>query len=224
MLVNNKLKLFKRLVAFFVGMFIIQLGVALFLKMNMGSDPFTVFDQGLAFVLHITPGQANIIILVCLTIVIFFTNKRFINIGTVICVFGVGPIIDFSLKLFSHLPVNSYNVVAKILILFLTDFVIAVGFSILSAANLGFAPNDSIYFIISEKIKKQYKWVRICTDVSYLIIGFLLGGVVGVGTVISALLTGPFVQLCLPYGKKLVDKIIEDDEDKDKKYPTAANE
>lgn len=212
MVIGNKLKLIERLIVFFIGMTIIQMGVALFLKVNMGSDPFTVFNQGLGFTLHITTGKANIIILIGLTVIILFTNKRYINVGTVICVFGVGPIIDFAVKLFSNLPVTHYNVIVKMIILACTSFVIAIGFSILSAVNLGFAPNDSIYFIISEKIKHQYRWVRICTDICYLIIGYLLGGIVGIGTIISAVLTGPFVQFCLPYGKKFVKILIDYEE------------
>lgn len=212
MITRDKFKLIKRLIVFFIGMIIIQIGVVLFLKVNMGSDPFTVFNQGLGFLLHITTGKANIIILICLTIIIIFSNKHYINIGTVICVFGVGPVIDFALRLFSNLPVTHYNVFVKIIILVCTSFLIAIGFSILSAANLGFAPNDSIYFIVSEKTNHQYKWVRICTDICYLIVGYLLGGVVGIGTIISAVLTGPFVQFCLPYGKKFVKILIDYEE------------
>jgi len=48
---TKKLNLIKRLILFFTGMSIIQIGVALFLKTNIGSDPFTLFTQGLAFLL-----------------------------------------------------------------------------------------------------------------------------------------------------------------------------
>ena len=51
---NKAINLTKRLILFFIGMSIIQLGVALFLKTNIGSDPFTVFTQGLATVLNRT--------------------------------------------------------------------------------------------------------------------------------------------------------------------------
>jgi uncharacterized membrane protein YczE len=81
---NNKFKLIKRLILFFIGMIIIQIGVALFLKSNMGSDPFTVFNQGLGFMLNITTGNANRIILVVLISIIFVANKKYINIGTII--------------------------------------------------------------------------------------------------------------------------------------------
>lgn len=51
---NKAMNLLKRIILFFVGMSIIQFGVALFLKTNIGSDPFTVFTQGLAFALDKT--------------------------------------------------------------------------------------------------------------------------------------------------------------------------
>ena len=200
--------LIKRLVLFFIGMIIIQFGVSLFLKLNIGSDPFTVFNQGIAFLLNITPGQANIILLILLTFTILVVKKSYINIGTIICVFGVGPIIDLALYCVSYIKIDSYNIFTKSLLLILVSFIIAVGFSILAETNLGVAPNDSIYFIVKDKINIEYRWARIGIDICYLIIGYLCGGVVGIGTIISALLTGPFVQICLPYGKKLVNLII----------------
>ena len=51
---NKAINLIKRLILFFIGMSIIQFGVALFLKTNIGSDPFTVFTQGLALTLNKT--------------------------------------------------------------------------------------------------------------------------------------------------------------------------
>lgn len=122
------LNLAKRIVLFFLGMSIIQLGVALFLKTNIGSE-----------------------------------------IGY---------------------------------------FIIAIGFSILSASNLGVAPNDIIPFIIQDKARIEYRWVRISLDAIFLIGGFLLGGKVGVGTIIAMLSTGPLIQLCLPHGEKCVNLIL----------------
>ena len=210
---NKKTNLIRRLILFFIGMTIIQFGVALFLKSDIGSDPFTVFNQGLAFALHTTPGKANIIILVILTCMIFIAKKSYINIGTFICVFGVGPVIDFALSIISYVPIESYNIFVRGLMVIFGCSIVAVGFSILSASNLGVAPNDSVYFIIKDKTKIQYRWVRITTDICYLIVGFLLGGVVGIGTIIATLLPGPFIQFCLPYGKKLMDLIINNKED-----------
>lgn len=203
----------KKLLLFLLGMSIIQFGVALFLRMNIGSDPFTVFTQGLANTLNnlgmnVTTGTANRIILVVLFSIILLLNKNHIKIGTIICVIGVGPIIDLGIRVVSVLPVESYSYLLKMFLIALGCFIIAIGFSILSATKVGVAPNDIIPFIIKERINCEYRWVRICMDAFLLIGGFMLGGTVGVGTIIAMATTGPFIQLCLPYGQNFTDFIL----------------
>lgn len=203
----------KRIIIFLIGMSIIQFGVALFLRMNIGSDPFTVFTQGLANTLNnlgvnATTGTANRIILIVLFSIILLLNKSHIKIGTMICVVGVGPIIDLGVSMVSILPVESYNYLLKMFLIALGCFIIAIGFSMLSATKVGVAPNDIIPFIIKERINCEYRWIRICMDAFLLIGGFMLGGTVGVGTIIAMATTGPFIQLCLPYGQKFTDFIL----------------
>ncbi|MGL4106830.1 YczE/YyaS/YitT family protein [Clostridium sp. LP20] len=227
---NKAINLTKRLVIFFIGMSIIQLGVALFLKTNIGSDPFTVFTQGLATFLNktslkkfslvqliagkaeVTPGVANMIILIVLFTIIILVDKKRIQIGTLICVIGVGPIIDLGVKIVSYFPVESYNYLVRALLVLLGCFIIAVGFSIMSESKLGVAPNDIVPFIIQDKIKVEYRWIRIAVDGAFLLLGFISGGKVGVGTIIAMLSTGPFIQFCLPYGRKVVSFIVNTDE------------
>ena len=203
----------KRIIIFLIGMSIIQFGVALFLRMNIGSDPFTVFTQGLANTLNnlgvnATTGTANRIILIVLFSIILLLNKSHIKIGTMICVVGVGPIIDLGVSMVSILPVESYNYLLKMFLIALGCFIIAIGFSMLSATKVGVAPNDIIPFIIKERTNWEYRWIRIVMDAVLLISGFMLGGTVGVGTIIAMATTGPFIQLCLPYGEKLTDFIL----------------
>lgn len=203
----------KKILIFLLGMSIIQFGVALFLRMNIGSDPFTVFTQGLANTLNnlgmnVTTGTANRIILVVLFSIILLLNKNHIKIGTIICVIGVGPIIDLGVRVVSVLPVESYSYLLKMFLIALGCFIIAIGFSILSTTKVGVSPNDIIPFIIKERINCEYRWIRICMDAFLLIGGFMLGGTVGVGTIIAMATTGPFIQLCLPYGQKFTDFIL----------------
>ena len=211
---KNLSSIIKRIILFLIGMSIIQFGVALFIKINIGSDPFTVFTQGLANTLNnigldVTTGTANRIILIVLFSIILLLNKTHIKIGTIICVIGVGPIIDLGISMVSTLPVESYSHLIKMFLVALGCFIIAIGFSILSATNVGVAPNDIIPFIIKERINCQYKWIRISMDGLLLIVGSILGGTVGVGTIIAMATTGPFIQLCLPYGQKFTDFILK---------------
>lgn len=231
---NKAINFVKRLVLFFIGMTIIQFGVALFLKTNIGSDPMTVFTQGLANTLDktafrdtaivkmiagtnvVTPGVANMIILVILTAIILLVERHRINVGTIICVIGVGPIIDLGVKVISYFPVENCNLIVKMILVLLGCFIIALGFAVLSASNIGVAPNDIVPFIIQDITKAQYRTVRIIMDAILLIGGFFLGGVVGIGTVISMFAIGSFIQLLLPYGEKFVNLIVgKDDIDED---------
>lgn len=230
---NKAINFTKRLVLFFIGMSIIQFGVALFLKTNIGSDPFTVFTQGLAKTLNntglknfflvrliartsqVTPGVANMIILVTLFVIILLIERKRINVGTIICVIGVGPIIDLGVRVVSYFPVDSYNIIVKSILVLVGCFIIAIGFSIQSASNLGVAPNDIVPFIIQGKTNMQYRWIRIGLDAGYLIIGFILGGTIGVGTILALVSTGPFIQFCLPYGERLVKLIVSENDEED---------
>ena len=203
----------KRIIIFLIGLSIIQFGVALFLRMNIGSDPFTVFTQGLANTLNnlgvnATTGTANRIILIVLFSIILLLNKSHIKIGTMICVVGVGPIIDLGVSMVSILPVESYNYLLKMFLIALGCFIIAIGFSMLSATKVGVAPNDIIPFIIKERTNWEYRWIRIVMDAVLLISGFMLGGTVGVGTIIAMATTGHFIQLCLLYGEKFTNFIL----------------
>ena len=208
---KKAINLIKRLVMFFVGMSIIQFGVALFLKTSIGSDSFTVFTEGLATVLNktglkdlsivhmitgraeVTPGVANMIILIVLFIGILIVDRKRIKIGTLICVIGVGPIIDLGVKAVSYFPIESANIFVKMLLVLGGCFIIAVGFSIMSESDIGVAPNDIVPFIIKDKLNCQYRWVRIAFDATFLIVGFILGGKVGIGTIIAMLAIGPFI-------------------------------
>ncbi|WP_316720002.1 YczE/YyaS/YitT family protein [Terrisporobacter petrolearius] len=166
-------KSIKKITMFLIGMAIIQFGVALFIKTNIGSDPFTVFTQGIANSLNalgmsISTGNANRIILVVLFLIILLINKSHIKIGTLICVIGIGPIIDMGVYLVSNLPIESYSYIIRMILVAGGCFLIAIGFSILSSTNVGVAPNDIIPFVIKEKINFEYKYIRILLDAIFL--------------------------------------------------------
>lgn len=209
-----------KLIFFFLGVWIIQTGVALFIGADIGSDPFTVFTLGLAKIFNITPGLGNMIITFTFLVIIFIFSRKSINIGTVLAMISAGPFIDLMNNAFKVIPFAEFNYLTKVLVLILSCVIIAIGFSMLKATDLGVAPNDLIPFIIAEFSKKEYRWVRVCMDITLFVIGYFLGGInkdAGIsafgGTVIAALLTGPFIQFFMPKLEKFVHKCIYIGED-----------
>ncbi|GAA0069638.1 membrane protein [Clostridium sardiniense] len=205
-------QLIKKLVFFFLGVWIIQIGVAIFIGTNIGSDPFTVFTQGLAKVVGITPGIGNMIITFTFLVIILIFARHYINIGTVLAMISAGPFIDLMIRVFRDMHFENLNIVFKMILLVLSCVIIAIGFSLLKATELGVAPNDVIPFLLSDKSKLQYRVVRIAMDITFFVVGYLLGGVIGIGTVIAALLQGPLIQFFMPRLEKFVHRVIYTDD------------
>lgn len=196
------------------GLVIAHLGVTLFLLADLGADPFNVLVQGifrslsqiqgLAFLTH---GYTHIAICFLIILVLLIVDKNYIKIGTILCMVCGGPIIDvFSLILapvFEQMPF-----VIKVLMLGLGCVILACGMTIVIKSDAGTGPNDLVAVVISDKSKKKFGMVRIVVDVSFVLAGFLLGGVVGLGTIICACLVGPVAGVVMPFSEKLVNKVI----------------
>ncbi|MGL4335953.1 MAG: hypothetical protein ACRCST_03590, partial [Turicibacter sp.] len=106
---------------------------------------------------------------------------------------------DLMIHLFGDIPFSQFPYPIRIICVLLGCSIVALGFSILVSSTLGACPNDLIPFMLNDKWLKsvQYRSIKIILDLTFVTIGFFLGGVVGVGTLIGAFMTGPFVQLFL---------------------------
>lgn len=197
-----------KILCFIIGCFIIQLGVAFFIKSNTGVDSFTIFMQGLSNLLHITVGQANILVMGLVFIGMLIFAREYIRLGTFLAVVTAGPFLDFINNFLEGYGIESLPLVIRLVMVALSCVVIAIGFSILKSAELSVAPTDQLPLIIVDKTNWQYKWVRISIDVMFIIVGFTLGGVLGLGTIIATLLIGPCIQYFLPIIEKRVAMII----------------
>ncbi len=202
----------RALIVLFIGLVIAHLGVALFLLSEMGTDTFTVFIQGLARTFGLTVGTVHVIVLILLMLVMLLTTKGYIKPGTVVCAFCGGPIIDLFTWMFgevihaqSGMPVRIFSVVAGCVIL-------SLGMSVVINSNAGTGPNDLVAIILSDKINRlQFRWVRVLCDLFFVVLGFVLGGTVGIGTIIAVFLTGPLVQFWLPETKKIIQGILKEE-------------
>ena len=86
--------------------------------------------------------------------------------------------------------------------------VIAVGMTIVMKSDSGVGPNDLVAIVISDKLGRSFSITRIVVDVCFVAAGFLMGGAVGIGTIICAALVGPVAGIFLPHSEKIVERII----------------
>lgn len=198
----------KRIICFLIGCFIIQVGAACFINANTGGDSSVVLIQGISNILNISVGIANYIFMfVALILLLLFARDK-ISLGTFLAAFGSGIFLDLANIVIKNLSIESLPFIIRLLTVPVSCVIIAIGFSIQKTANLGVAPHDEIPFLIVEFTKVQYRWVRITLDVSYIVIGFLMGGVFGLGTIVATMCIGPSIQYFLPKVEKPIEKFI----------------
>ena len=189
----------KALIVLLIGLTVAHLGVTLFLQSALGTDTFTVFIQGLSRVFGLTVGTVHVIVLCILMVLMLATTKGYVKPGTVVCAFCGGPIIDLFTWMLQGVINEASPMALRIVSMLVGCVVLALGMSIVINSNAGTGPNDLVAIILSDKLEKiEFRWVRVGCDLFFVAAGFLLGGTVGVGTVVAAFCTGPLVQFWLP--------------------------
>ena len=120
-----------------------------------------------------------------------------------------GPIIDFFNWLLGGIINDSSSMVVRFISLILGCFILAFGMTIVIKSEAGTGPNDLVGVVVSDKTKKPFGICRVIVDFSFVIIGVLLGGVFGIGTIVCAFLIGPIADKFLPISEKLVHKLLK---------------
>lgn len=204
-----------RIVILFIGLTIAHLGVTLFLLANLGADPFNVFVQGIFRTTSQIPGwplqtHGNTHIAICFLIILalLFIDRTYIKIGTVLCMIFGGPIIDFFTAILTRPFENVNSLVLKIIVNGLGCIILAFGMTIVMKSDAGTGPNDLVGIVLSDKLKKNFGVIRIIVDVSFVAIGFILGGSLGIGTLICAFLVGPVANIFLPFNEKWINNVV----------------
>ena len=204
-----------RLVILFIGLVIAHFGVTLFLLSDLGADPFNVLIQGIYRSLQkadllnfLSHGGVHRIISFLIIIVLLFVDRSYVRLGTLICMFFGGPIIDVFTIMLTPIFLAFPALAFKIIMLALGCVILAFGMTIVIKSEAGTGPNDLVALVISEKSKIRFMICRVLVDVSFVLAGFFMGGTFGIGTIICACLVGPVADFLLPISEGLVKKVI----------------
>ena len=204
-----------RVVILLVGLTIAHFGVTLFLLSDLGADPFNVLVQGVCRKLEgattwgLSHGSVHRIICFLIILVLLAVDRHYVKIGTLLCMFCGGPIIDFFTLFLGKILHSDSALWLRYAVLAAGCIILAFGMTVVIKSDAGTGPNDLVALVISEKTKWRFGIVRICTDAAFVIVGALLGGVFGVGTVVCAFLVGPVADVFLPRNEKLIQKILQ---------------
>ena len=200
-----------RVVILLVGLCIAHLGVTLFLLSDLGSDPFNVFVQGLfrtgeritrwAFLTH---GRTHVAVSLLIVLILLAVDRSYIKIGTALCMLFGGPIIDFFTRILTPL-FTAAGMGLRIVMLVLGCVILAYGMTIVIRSDAGTGPND---LVASDKTRFRFSVTRVAVDALFALCGFLLGGTVGLGTLICMFLVGPVAGVFLPVNGRIIEGIV----------------
>ena len=175
-----------------LGLFLFALGIVLTINANIGYAPWDVFHVGLSLAAGISIGAASIITgLVILAIVVVCGEK--IGFGMILNVVLIGMFIDL-IMIFSLIPV-SVNFISGVVMLIAGLFIISVGSYFYIKSAFGTGPRDSLMVLIKRKTNFPVGVCRSAIELAATLVGWLLGGMVGIGTVISVIAIGFCIQI-----------------------------
>lgn len=183
----------KRMLGIFAAMNGVGCGVALFLQCGLGSDPIGILCDGISRSLGIQFGNASLLYNLVVIILALLIAKKNMGAGTIVYAVFSGYFIDFYSWILTPLQLSEKIFIIKILIYLIGEVLFAFALALLIRFKLGMNALDALLYKIEEKTKIKYSMLRTGTDFVYTVIGYLLGGVFGIGTVISILFTGTLV-------------------------------
>lgn len=189
------------------GVLVCGISVGLFKMSLFGTDPFQCFMVGLNNVIPIGFGTIYVLINLVMLIAVFFLEKRYIGLATVINIFLLGYVVEYSEALFRLLTPNP-SMPIRILYLVIGVVLICFSSAFYFTADMGVSAYDAMALILSNRTKWKFQYCRIGCDLLCVGIGFMLNAVIGIGTLITAFFMGPIIVLfrkhaAEPFLKKL---------------------
>ena len=180
------------------GLTIFGLGEGLLILSTTGNSPWSVLAEGISLNSSLSIGAATFFVSVgVLFLWIFLKQKP--GLGTIFNIIVIAAMIDFTLNYFQ--PPSSIFI--KYLLAVLAVILVGLGSGIYLVANLGPGPRDGLMTGLTKTTNLPIAFVRAFLEITVVIIGWYLGGTVGVGTLIFAFGIGP----CVALGLFLVGKI-----------------
>lgn len=192
---NEPVEVFvKRIVMALTGVILCGFSVGFYQKVALGADPFTCLTTAFANLFHTTYGAIYPFVTGAFLIAVFFINRHYIGIATIINLFGTGVAADFMYHMLDKVipdPGMGLRAALMIFAVVLGSFAASLYFT----ADLGVSAYDAVALTAANKYRlAAFRVCRISTDVVCVVVGLIFHVTVGIGTVITALCMGPVIQ------------------------------
>ena len=180
------------------GLIIFGFGEGLLILSTTGNSPWSVLAEGISKNSKLSIGAATFLVSVSVLFLWIFLKQK-PGLGTIFNIIIISGMIDVTLYFFD--PPSS-NILKYLLAIF-SVILVGIGSGIYLVANLGPGPRDGLMTGLTKITNLPIALVRASLEISVVIIGWYLGGTVGIGTLIFAFGIGP----CVAFGLFIVNKI-----------------
>jgi uncharacterized membrane protein YczE len=179
---------------YIIGLVFLSLGVSLMILSNLGAGPWDAMYVGLSNNIGFTVGSWVFIVGSLLIIINGVLLRKIPDFLAVITIILIGSFIDF--WLFVAFP-NFFKDDLWVRIFMLTSgiLVIAIGIPFYLQSNIARNPVDNFMMVIKERTGKSLAFTKTIIELAILVIAFLIGGPIGIGTIIVTIVIGPLIQL-----------------------------
>lgn len=183
----------ERLLRLFVGLVLFGISLAMMVRATLGVGPWDVLHQGLSLHVPLSFG-AIVIVISAVVLVLWIPLRERPGIGTIANAVVIGLVVDVAL-----LVITTPATTAGRWALMVSGVVLnGIGTGLYIGAGLGPGPRDGLMTGLAAR-GRSISFVRTGIEVVVLALGWVLGGTVGVGTIVFALGIGPLAQLFLPW-------------------------
>ena len=181
----------KRSIYLILGQVVSAIGIVGMYQANIGLDPWSCLHQGLSNVTGLSFGVCSILVGIVATLISFFLKEP-LGLGTIVNVIFPGLLIDLiqGLRLIPQMG----HLGSGVLMMLAGQTILALGTYYYMAAAMGAGPRDSLMVAVSRPLGVVPGTCRTILEITVVLLGWLMGAKVGVGTVLSAFTIGPFLQ------------------------------
>lgn len=183
-----------RILVMLMGNIFLAMGISIFKLSGLGNDPFNGMVMALADCTGIAYANFVVLLNAVLFLVEFMTGRKLIGAGTFVNAVLDGYIATFFYNIWLQVFEGPETMVQRVLIVCIGVVVCSFGLSLYQSSDVGVAPYDSISLITAKRWPKiTYFWHRMSNDALCALICYLAGGIVGLGTLVSAFGLGPII-------------------------------
>ncbi len=181
-----------RILDVFFGLVLYALGIVLTMKANLGYAPWEVFHAGIANVTGMSIGVASIVAGVLIGIFVTLAGEK-LGLGTLASMVLTGVFIDVILWI--NIIPTARNIAVGVAMMIAGLFVLSLGSYFYIKSAFGVGPRDNLMVVLTRKTKIPVGICRGTVELSVTLIGWILGGMAGAGTIISMLAIGFCIQI-----------------------------